>query len=105
MNSIGLRIWSARQWITRANIRRVEKFAFIALATVGWLPVTAFSLYLGVTEHPMLIVLALAWFFPITILLCVLSIVAIRRYHPLMWIVFIPFLTALYGLEHWALNS
>lgn len=104
MNGIGL--WNRDgPWITMVNIRRAEKYLFIAIAILAWLPPTVFAIYLGVTENLFLIALFLTGIFPITILLCVLSILAFRRYHPLMWIVFIPFLTVLYGLDRWGFSS
>ncbi|MDA4843997.1 hypothetical protein [Hoeflea poritis] len=80
----------------RANsILGKHKAVFIALAFLTWISPPASLVLLSEGWTPLALILGPALFFPPVGLMVVLSIVAIRHYHPLMWLSFISVATTI----------
>ncbi len=78
-------------------IAAFHKPAFIVLSCLTWASPPASLVLLSEGWTPLALILGPAFVFPPIGLMVVLSIVAVRHYHPLMWLSFLPVATTIFS--------
>ncbi|MCY6380986.1 hypothetical protein [Hoeflea prorocentri] len=87
---------TSRSW--RRRVLGNHKMAFIVLAVLTCVTPSVALAFFGEYWTPISLILLPVMFFPPFGLMVVLSFAAIRHYHPLMWVAFIPVATTMIAL-------